>query len=189
MCQMQNTKEAWGAVAKFFHWIIFAIFVAQFLMAEVMMGMVAAPENTFLGAGKWDLYGLHKSIGMLALVVIALRVGWRLHSRTVPPVTGNLLEKLGAHGAHLALYAVMIGFPISGYLMSMAGGHGITVFGLFQLPDLVGKNPDLGKLAHQIHGICGTVAYIVVAVHVGAALFHYYVKKDNVLTRMLPTRS
>lgn len=189
MC-FKNTKEYYGAVAKSLHWLVFAAFVVMFIVAEIMMGMVPAPENTFVGYGKWDMYAFHKSLGMLLLAVIFIRVAWRFMNQT-PAIEPKpaLWQRLAAGVAHIGLYVVMFALPLSGYLMSMAGGHGIEVFGIWQVPDLVGKNPELARFGHEVHEISKFAVFILVGVHILGALHHHYIAKDNTLTRMLPRRS
>ncbi|MFZ2620365.1 MAG: cytochrome b [Alphaproteobacteria bacterium] len=193
--KLRNTSEKWGMIGQSLHWLIAILIIALWLVAEVMMGMLpptdpalGTPSNTFLDMSKWELYGLHKEVGVLVLLLAVARVLWRFTSIT--PTHGdnmNMLEKLLANGVHLALYAVMFAMPISGYIMSMAGGHGILFFG-FPLPDLIGANPELGKTARWIHHEAFELFWMILALHVAGAFYHYYVKKDGVLQRMLPTR-
>jgi cytochrome b561 len=187
MC-FKNTAERWGGVSQSLHWLIFFLFLFMFLLAEVMMGMVVDEKNTFFGAGKWELYGLHKSFGVLIFGLVALRLVWRLFNTA--PHKGekmNRLEKAAAHTVHLGLYGVMLAMPLSGYTMSMAGGFGVKFFGS-PVPDFIGKNEALGELAHSVHGWTWTVFYVLISLHVLGALYHYYAKQDNVLQRMLPVR-
>jgi cytochrome b561 len=95
-------------------------------------------------------------------------------------------EVWAASLGHWGLYAVMFIMPISGYIMSMAGGHGVNVFGVWELPNLIGENPTLGKLANQTHDITTKIIYVLVATHVLAALRHHFLLRDGVLVRMLP---
>ncbi|MDD9912523.1 MAG: cytochrome b [Alphaproteobacteria bacterium] len=183
---LKNTRASWGAVAQFFHWFIMVLFLAMYIIAEQMEDLLPVGEQ-FLGFGKWELYGLHKSTGVLILALVAIRFFWRLVNVT-PREDGQMtkLQTKAAEMVHLGLYAVMFGMPISGYVMSMAGGHGITVYGLFKMPDLIGRNKPLAEFAHGAHEFIWNVFVFLVAVHVLAALYHHFVKKDTVLRRMLP---
>lgn len=179
---IKNTLEQYGSVAKLLHWGVFALFVFMFVVAEIMMDMDK-------GADKWMLYGWHKSTGILLLIIIAIRIIWRI-SNVSPLLADNMSAKAKtmAHLAHFALYICMIGLPVSGYIMSMAGGHGISFYGLFDVINLIAENKELGGLAHEIHEILATAIYVLVPLHVLAALYHHKILKDDTLTKMLPTK-
>jgi cytochrome b561 len=79
----------------------------------------------------------------------------------------------------------MLSMPISGILMSYFGGYDVSVFGLFIIPAAIDKFPQLAGLFHQIH-VLGIWAFItVIVLHVGAALYHHFIRRDNVLMRMI----
>ena len=182
---LKNTAVKWGTLAQTLHWGIMVLFVGMWLVAEQMQEM--PQDATFLGLGKWDLYGMHKATGMLILALVLVRVAWRFMNPT--PSLGEQstpLQKMAANLVHLGLYGVMLGMPISGYLMSMAGGHSISFYGLFNVPDIIGKNPDLGKFAHFMHGAIWNVFTALIVLHILAAVYHHFMKKDMVLRRMLP---
>lgn len=180
MCRLKNTRKSYGLMAQTLHWLIFVLFVGMFVAAEIMMDMEPGPD-------KWQLYGLHKSFGIVLLFLVFARISWRMANVTPEDVAGmSKWQSLAAHGVHYALYVAMLAMPISGYLMSMGGGHGITVFGVWSVPDLVGENKPLGSLAHSVHHYTSLAVYGLVAVHLAAALYHHFIKKDEVLHRMLP---
>ena len=183
MKMLKNTENSYGVVAKFFHWFVVVLFIGQFVVAENMGEM--RPDETWLSFGKWSLYGFHKSVGVLLIFIVLLRLTWKLYNKQPAHPEGTTkLQALAADGAHWALYGVMIAFPVSGYMMSMAGGHGISFFGLVNVPDLIGQSKTLAGIAHETHEILGGVTYALVGLHVAAALWHHFVKKDNVLKRM-----
>lgn len=178
--QIRNTQARWGIVAQSLHWLVFILFVAQFVSAEVMMDMAESPE-------KWEFYALHKSIGVLLLFIVFLRISWRMSS-TAPERPHGMpkMQAVLAGSVHALLYVAMIVMPISGYAMSMSGSHGIVFFGLFNLPDFIGPSKEISKLSHEVHEIGGIAIYVLVGVHVIGALWHHFIEKDTVLKRMLP---
>ncbi len=184
---LKNTKDAYGFIAQLFHWGIFALFVYQFVVAEAMEAMTPDIKYTFFGAGKWALYDLHKSFGIFLLFLVFMRISWRMIN-PAPQEEKAFIPKMLARLVHLGLYAVMLIMPLSGYVMSMGGGHGITFFGMWKIPDFIGKNESLAYLGHEIHEITATIIYVLVVLHILAALYHYYIKGNGVLTRMLPVR-
>ena len=176
---LKNTNSSWGLISKTLHWTIAGLFIYLFYLALTMMNM----EN---GSDKWAMYAEHKQFGVLVGILVLFRVLWKVMSKTpdLPKETPKwqiLLVKL----THFVLYAIMIGFPVSGYIMSMSGGHGVMFFGI-ELPNLVGENETIGNIAHSIHVILEYMTYAVVGLHVFAALYHHFIVKDNILKRMLP---
>jgi len=96
-------------------------------------------------------------------------------------------QKLSAKLMHFALYFLMIGMPMGGWLLLSAAGKPIPFFGL-ELPALVGESKSLAALIKEIHEVGGTVGYFLIGFHSAAALFHHYVQRDNTLRRMLPNQ-
>jgi cytochrome b561 len=95
-------------------------------------------------------------------------------------------QRTAAHALHLLLYVLMLAIPLSGWLMSSAKGFQTVWFGILPLPDLVGKDKDLGELLEAVHMSLNFGFAALVAAHVGAALKHHLVDRDDVLVRMLP---
>ena len=94
--------------------------------------------------------------------------------------------QLAAHGGHLLLYVLMIVIPLSGWLMSSAKGIQTVWFGLLPLPDLLEKNKEVGNLLQTVHMSLNLLFVAVIAGHIGAALKHHFIDKDDILKRMLP---
>ncbi len=179
---IKNTLSEYGSVTKFFHWGIFIIFVCMFIIAEIMMDMDKGPD-------KWQLYGLHKSTGLIVFFIILARILWKLvNIAPVLPNTMNSKQKMIAHTMHFILYICMLALPISGYVMSMAGDYGISFYGLFDVVNVLPINKQLADIAHEIHEIAATAIYILIPLHIAAAVYHHRVLKDNLLTRMMPKR-
>ena len=137
------------------------------------------------GPYKWEVFNLHKSLGVLALLLGAWRVVWRIVQGFPEHVDGVLAwEKKAAVIAHYVLLVCIILMPLSGYIYSETGGYSVSFFGLFNLPSL----PDseyVSKIAKSIHGGGSNVLMITLLLHIGAALKHHFVNKDSTLKRML----
>jgi cytochrome b561 len=177
---LANTAESWGAVARFFHWT-----VALLILAQIALGVTAVAWR--IAPLKLELFVWHKSVGMLILVLMLARLAWRLASRTpaLPPDT-PVWEQYAAHASHGLLYTLAIALPISGWVINSAAAVPFSVFWLVPLPAIVAPDEhleDLAKLAHLwlIVALC-----LLVAVHIGAALRHHLTKRNDVLIRMLP---
>jgi cytochrome b561 len=177
---MKNTPETFGTVAKAFHWIMALMIVTLLAVGLVMVEMAPSPA-------KYKLYALHKSAGLTVFCLVILRLVWRL-SHVVPRVPGSLgaVHRFLIKSSPLVLYGLMVLMPISGFIMSDAGGHPITFFGLYTLPNLFAKNPDLSKTAQLVHHYAGLTFIGILVAHTGAAFYHHFILKNTILQRMLP---
>jgi cytochrome b561 len=140
-----------------------------------------------LSPDKLRLYSYHKWIGVTVFLLAVIRVSWRVSHR--PPALPQHMaawEKLVAQATHLALYALIFIIPISGWLMSSAKGFQTVWFGVLPLPDLIGKDKELGKLLEQVHAAFNYMLLGLVLAHVGASIKHHFIERDDILTRMLP---
>jgi cytochrome b561 len=140
------------------------------------------------GGMRSEILFFHKSIGVTVLGLVALRIVWRLIVGA--PAYAEPLGKLtraASRAGHLALYALMIAMPVSGYLSSTAGGHPVPWFGLFDLPRLVGKDRFLDEAAGRAHFVFAWTIGFVLAAHLCAVVWHAAIKRDTILTRMWPS--
>ncbi len=126
---------------------------------------------------------------MTVLILLPLRLVYRLavgepaYRRPLPP-----LMHAAARVAHVGLYALMLIMPISGYIDSAAGNHSLPWFGLFGWPRLVPIDTALSDTGNRVHYLFAWIIGAVLVLHVAAALWHRFVKHDEVLARMLPDR-
>ncbi len=180
---LRNTPARWGGVAQALHWGMAGLILAMFAL-----GLAAA--NWPLSPAKLELFWWHKSLGMLILALVLVRLLWRLTGPVPAPPPGTTpLERWAAAAAHGALYLLMVLMPVSGWVINSAAGFPFEVFGLVPLPSIVPKDPDLQGTAEAVHGALFLVLAALVVVHVAAALRHHRVRGNNVLRRMLPGRA
>jgi cytochrome b561 len=99
-----------------------------------------------------------------------------------------LRQALSAKWTHLALYALMIGMPLLGWLTLSAEGKHVSLVGL-QLPSLIGEDKSVADWAKEFHEAAGTIGYFLIGLHAVAALYHHYIVRDNTLRRMVPRGS
>lgn len=176
---LRNTNKNFGSVSKMFHWVTVGLFCYLFYLALTMIGLESSTE-------KWQLYAQHKQFGVLLFILVLFRVLWKVINTTPEQAAGTPKWKIYlASLTHFTLYLIMLGFPISGIVMSMAGNHDIVFFG-YTLPNIIGENKEISGVARYIHGILEYIAYSVIGLHVIAALYHHFIEKDNILKRMLP---
>ncbi|WP_413204561.1 cytochrome b [Rhodospirillum sp. A1_3_36] len=180
MARLSDTQTAFGAVTKLAHWL-----TALTVFGMIGLGLYMA--DLPLGAAKLELYGLHKSIGVVVLVVTLARFGWRSRQPGPGALPSHVAwEHLLAKATHLALYACLIGLPLTGWIASSAAGFPVSVFGLFTLPNLVGPDPSLQKGAAAIHSWMAWAMMGLIGLHILGALKHHVVDKDETLRRMAP---
>jgi cytochrome b561 len=95
-------------------------------------------------------------------------------------------ERLAAHASHYGLYLLLIAMPLTGWMMSSAGGFPVMLYGVIPLPDLVGRDKALETTLKSAHHWESIALIALVSVHALAALKHHIRDKDDVLRRMLP---
>ncbi len=167
-------------MAQALHWL-----VAALVLAQLGLGLYAASLPVSLARLQW--LSRHKSLGLAILALMILRLGWRAMNRPpAPPGSMPRWERRAAAGTHWLLYLLLVLAPLSGWLYASAAGLSVNWLGLFQVPDLLPKNPGLSELFKQAHRLCVASLAVLLAAHVGAALRHAFVLRDGVLHRMLP---
>jgi superoxide oxidase len=179
----RNTNDRYGTLSIGLHWLMLLLLVAVYALIE-LREIYPKGSDPREAMKAW-----HFMLGLSVLGLVGLRVIVRLLSGAVPRIEPepSKLQHLAAAGIHLALYALMIGMPLAGWLILSAAGKPIPFFGL-QLPALIGENQDLAKQIKEVHEAGGTIGYVLVGIHAAAALAHHYLTKDNTLLRMLPAR-
>jgi cytochrome b561 len=162
-----------------FHWTI-----AVLVIVNLFIGLF----HDALLHGVAGAMPLHKSIGLLVLVLTVGLIGWRLTHRPPPlPAEMKGWEKNAAHIMHWALYALMLIMPLTGWMMvsNARRPHPIEWFNLFQVPFLPVTRGVAGA-ADQTHAILGYLMAGLVVLHIAAALRHHFILRDPVLRRMWP---
>jgi cytochrome b561 len=163
------------------HWLMAAV-----ILSAIALGLyaVSLPKED---ASKGFMFTLHKSFGMTALLLAIPRIVLRF-VKGAPRyrVALDPLIRIAASAGHAALYVLMIAVPIGGYILSCAGDHSVPWFGLFNFPRLVGPDKALAHIAENGHVVGAWILIVVIVVHVLAALWHQWFRKDGVLARMAP---
>lgn len=166
--------------AKALHWLMAILLFGLLALGFYMHDLPLSPE-------KLKLYSWHKWASVTAFLLVAFRLLWRLaHRPPALPASMPKLMQFAAHAGHLLLYVLMIAIPLSGWLMSSAKGFQTVYFGVLPIPDLLDKNKEIGDLLALAHKSLNLLFVAVLAGHIGAALKHHFIDKDDILTRMLP---
>ncbi len=177
---IRNTRERWGPLSQFLHWLIVALIALQAALG--LTGLMLP-----LGLEKLVVLARHKSIGITILGLALLRLLWRWLN-PIPPLPSNLKphERFLAHFTHAALYVLLFAMPLTGWMMSSARGFPVSWFNTYQLPDLVPKNDRLYDALVTTHAVLAIALALTVLLHIAGALKHHFVLKDDTLRRMLP---
>ena len=178
--QLRSTERGWGVLVRAFHWGVAVLILAQGVIGLLMADMDVTPA-------KLRVFALHKSIGITILALVLLRIAWRLtEKRPADPPATPRWQRQAARAMHLALYVLILALPLSGWWFNSASNAPLVWFDWLELPSLTGGYAPLWKpralLLHQT--LFWLLAALLVA-HVGAALWHHFRQRDDVLKRMV----
>ena len=176
-----NPGPRYSAVAMTLHWLLAIGVIVQWRIAETAEH--AATEE----AGR-EIMGNHFSLGITLLLLVALRLAWRLVAPN-PPIAAHPApwERGLAKVTHTLFYVLLIVMPLAGWLAMSKYGAPVDVWGLFALPPLpVAEDPEGAKAIFGAHATAGTVLLALVVIHVLGTLKHTLLDKDGNLFRMLP---
>lgn len=186
MTQADQRQPAriYGVAARHMHWI-----TAAAVIVMVPAGLAMTYRGDTLNI--WDattnaMYSAHKLFGFLVLWLVAGRLAYRL-LRGAPPDEPTLtpLQKAGSHLVHWLLYGLLLVVPLLGWI-GVSLYPSLTVFGLFDLPALTAPNQQRAEAVLEIHGKLAIAMALLACAHIGAALYHHFIRRDGVLRRMLP---
>lgn len=179
-------SRSFNPTSKVFHWLMAAIILAAWVIGYYGGAMLHYGVSDAQTAQKIWVITLHKSIATTTLFLIAARLIWRYFHR--PPALADMpaIMKVATHLGHWILYILMVAVPISGWWNSSSAGYPIPVLGLFTIPQLGAKNPELTPYLVSAHFYLSWALLIVVAGHAAFALKHHFIDKDETLTAMLP---
>jgi len=172
---IRNTTKKYGLISKTFHW-----YMAGILLFVLLLGNLS--EHT--PKKYYDFLMLvHNSLGLIIFILVILRLLWRWSNPKPEKINKNkLLNKL-SNLAFFIFYFGMFAGPITGYILMNIEGKEVLFFGI-ELANIVNSNRDFEKLAHNFHGIAGDLLLYTFILHLIAALYHHYIKKDQTLSRI-----
>ena len=180
----QFETEKYTLPLRVLHWLtavtIMALLVVGFYMADI------DPD----APNKYELYPLHKSFGMVALLLVMLRLPVRFKSGAPAPASWlENWEKQLSHLVHVLLYVAMLTMTWSGFLMNSTFPYvnGVEIFGLFTVPDITPKSEYWNGIAHTFHTVGAWSFVVLLALHLGGVFKHRVLdgKEKDVLKRMV----
>jgi cytochrome b561 len=172
--------DAYAAPRRALHWLTLVLLIGLYSVGWILEDIESAADRKMLLTA-------HQSIGLIVLILGAVRLiaAWRAPFHPREKLAGWI--EASAKLTHLALYALMIALPLSGWLYTSAKGGSVNFFWVVRLPHLMSADDALADQLIEAHELIGIALLAVAALHVLAALAHYLVLRDGVLARMLPS--
>jgi cytochrome b561 len=170
----------YGTVARLFHWVT-ALLVAVMIPVGIAM--------TSQGFEEWGdlLYIVHKGTGSVLLVLVTLRVAWKLFHpvRPLPEGVPEVQRRI-AGATHWAILLLLLVMTVTGYVRTVGDGFPIELLDALGIPPLIGEHPELARRLSVVHKFTAWALAALVAAHVAAAVQHALVARDGGLRRMWP---
>jgi cytochrome b561 len=161
------------------HWITAILLLVLFGLGVSMTRWI--PDDQ-----KIRVYSWHEWAGLTVFAVTALRLLWRLTHRP-PPLDIPAWEKVTANGVYVAMYLLLVAQPIVGWLLSAAFGFQVVYLGLIPVPVPVAEDKALAGRLQELHETLAIALALLFAAHLAGVLYHHLVRRDAVLSRMLPS--
>ncbi|WP_434557744.1 cytochrome b [Pseudomonas sp. Z5-35] len=177
-----NAPRHFTVLARLLHWLMALMIIAMLFIGA---GMVASVSERH----EW-LVQLHKPLGIAILLLVMVRLVVRFTTRT-PPLPADLpgWQALAAKASHVLLYALMLILPLLGWSMISAAGDPVMLSESLRLPSILPADAQTFALLRKAHGYLAYLLFLTVLVHLAAALFHGWVRRDEVLDSMLRGKS
>lgn len=174
MSTLNSNSTRWSIASRVFHWV-------SAILLLIIWVMIVLYDNL-----ESNIYiSLHKAFGISLLFWMLARVINRVFTKAPPVPVMPKWQMLISQLSHFILYALLIAMPLAGLMMSVYGGRPVNIFGLFQIPVFVTPDRGLARLYNDWHtDILWPTIIAFTVLHIGAALYHQFVKKDNLLARM-----
>lgn len=170
--------DRWNGLAKTFHWVLAILVLAQLYYGFTLADLPRDP------AVRGPVFTIHVDIAVSILILMTLRLVWRLLRPAPKPLAPGIAGFAG-RAVHWLFYLMLFGLSLGTIIAQQALGRTPAFFGM-ALPKLVEPNQELGRAIFSQHGTAGTILAVLVGLHVLAALWHHFIRKDNTLLRMLP---
>src|ERR1700730_8761102 len=175
-----STLRVFDRATRLLHWLTAGLMLLVFGLAfSIDLATSRSPHTVVLQ--------LHRSVGLTVWVLTMTRLAWR-NSAKYPDWPSDMSQtmRVAAMASEYALYALLLAQPILGILQTNAHGDHVNLFFIGQLPAWIDKNRALAQQLLTLHKVVGFSLLGLIALHVSAALFHHFWRRDDTLTAMLP---
>lgn len=177
---MTDTVERFPLSSRILHWAMALLILA---MLFIGIGMVSTTSGRY-----HDLLSIHRTVGILILVLVVIRLANRLTKGT-PALPADLpqWQRFAAKASHWVLYGLMFSLPLVGWAMQSAAGYPILIFGSIALPPILPTDTAVYATLRTLHTVLAIALFATFLAHLGAALFHWLIRRDGVLQSMTGT--
>jgi cytochrome b561 len=173
-------RRVFDPTTRLLHWLTAGLMLLVFILAFSI-------DHTKSNTSFMDVLQLHRSFGITVWAVTVVRLAWRQFARFPNwPADMPRPMRLAAQGSEYMLYALLLAQPVLGLLQTNASGDRLDLFFLHQLPPLIEEDRPLARQLLTAHETIGMLLLGLIALHVSAAFFHHFWRRDNTLTAMLP---
>jgi cytochrome b561 len=162
--------------SRILHWTMAVLVLAMLFIGIGMVSSVSAYHQ---------LVAIHKPLGILVLILVAIRLVNRLINPP-PPLPAGMppWQRFAALGSHVLLYILMFAVPIVGWAMLSAARYPVVLYGALQLPPIMPQNPELFAVLRETHTVLALLLFATFLAHFGAALMHALIFRDEVFPSM-----
>lgn len=174
---IRDTTAGYGLMTRLTHWVMAVAIIAMFGLGLWMVTL------TYYSPYYRSAPDLHRSVGILLLILLALRFCWRLVNAKPDDRELSPWERTGARVVHWGFYPLLAALMVSGYLISTADGRPIEVFDWFSVPSLIQKK-GMEDTAGEVHEWLAYLTIALVVLHAAASLKHHFVDRSRILVRM-----
>jgi cytochrome b561 len=176
---MADREPGYTLTARALHWV-----TAVLVLGMIPVGIAMA--NADFGAAQDTLYHLHRSTGALLIPIVIVRLIYR-SGHPAPPLPADLpaILRIVARVTHWALYALLVVQPLIGWIATSAYRAPVLFFWLFELPPIWPEDRAFSEKMFAAHRFLGIAMALLICAHIGGALFHHFIRRDRVLTRMV----
>ncbi len=177
---IRDSSSGYGIFTILFHWVTAAVTLLIFGLGIYLIHFGGYSSPNFL-----KIAHFHYAMGSLLFIWVAIRLLWRLTSKTPVALTQSLLTNIIIKLIKFSLYLLLFAIIITGYLTCTYEGQSIDVFGLFQVPSLILLDNEQLNIVSLAHKYLSWVLIVIVVIHALAALIHHFIRKDKTLIRMI----
>jgi cytochrome b561 len=177
-----DSSTSYDGVMRAIHWTTLALVAGAFAAVWIA-------DPALVGPYVRPVIQVHRSLGLTVAALTIFRLAWRWRAR-IPPLPADLpmVQKIAARAAEGVLYVLLVAQPVIGLLYTNAYGLRVNLYFLGELPALIGRDRPLAAQLGNVHFFLGYSLLVLIGLHSAAALFHHFIRRDDVLNAMLPTR-
>ncbi|HEY9079521.1 cytochrome b [Magnetovibrio sp.] len=175
---LKDNSQRYGLISQILHWAVAAVMIATYLSGEALVGTENADRAAVM---YW-----HVSLSIMVVGLFVIRAAWRISQTSPDELNQNKLLIVVHKLVVLTLYALPMALTITGVMTLLAGGQAVGFFAMDFLDPWTTVDMPLSTRLQDVHVILAHAVITVFAVHILAALWHQFVKRDGTLARMLP---